>query len=334
MSNIDYLKIFRDAWKITWSNKFLWWFGLFFLLPGVFNSSYTPTEIPNPAKSWQNLSEKLHVPTPNFFSEYPNFIFFILGFLFILFLISLILSLIGQGAIIKSVQHILKNKPADFRSGWKNGKKYFWKMLSILFFSGLAFALCTAILFLPIAILFYTKAYLVAIPLAILAVLIIIPLLVLYKFLQTYACFYAVLADLTPWAAIESAYILFKKNILSGIIMALLFIPLGIFSFLLIIAIALIILIIFGLIGLILFFIFKKIGIIIAAVSGLIIFIFASILLYSIFASFSQVAWVLFFHTIAAPKEEERVAEKIKEPEKELTHLPAVDAVKTVEVEK
>lgn len=319
MPNINYLSIFKKAWSITWSNKFLWWFGLFFLLPGIFNFRYAT----------ENNQELQH-----FFSERNNLVLSAIILLAIFFLISLILSLIAQGAIIKSTQHLLKNKPANFQSGWKDGKKYFWKILSIIFFSGLAFAICAIILILPIAILFYAKSYFVAIPLAILATLIIIPLLVLYKFLQIYACFYAVLADLAPWTAIENAYALFKKNILSSIFMSLLFIPLGIFSFLIIIAIALAILIVFGLIGLILFFIFKEIGIIIAIISGLIIFAFSAILFFSILTAFSQIAWVLFFHTIAAPKEKERVAEEIKEPEKELTHLPAVDAVKTVEVEK
>ncbi len=332
MPNINYLKIFRDSWKITWKNRFLWWFGLFFLLPGIFNFRYFLDQTSRPENSWQNPSAQTQIQ--NFFSQHPSLFLLISVLLIILFLISLALIFLSKGALIKSTQHLLKNKPANLRSGWKDGKKYFGKVFSILFFSGLAFIACAVILILPVAILFYTKSYFIAIPLAILAVLIIIPLLVLYKFLQTYACFYAVLADLTPWIAIENAYALFKKNILSSIIMALLFILLGIFSFLIIIAIALTLLIIFGLIGLILFFVFNKVGVIIAIASGLIIFALSCILLYSIFTAFSQVAWVLFFHTIAAPKEEEKVAEEIKEPEKELTGLPTADAVKMVELEK
>lgn len=305
---------------------------MFFLLPGIFNFRYILSDNPETMERWQSIFGKL--PDLNFFVAYPNVILFVLSFLIILFFISIFLSLLGQGAIIKSTQHLLKNKPADFKSGWKDGKKYFWKIFCIILFSGLAFIICAAVIVLPIAFLFAAKSYAIAIPLAILAFLIIIPLLVLYKFLQTYACFYAVLADLTPWIAIENAYALFKKNILAGIIMSLLFIPLGIFSFLIIIAAALAVLIIFGLIGLILFFIFKETGIIIAIIFGLIIFAFTIILFYSAFTAFSQIAWVLFFHTIATPKEEEKVVEEIKEPKKELMHLPTADAVKTIKMEK
>ncbi|MFA5961444.1 MAG: hypothetical protein WC848_02045 [Parcubacteria group bacterium] len=331
MPNIDYLKIFRDAWKITWNNRFLWWFGLFMLASGGVNFNYFSSGDEKSSQDWQTFTEKFHLQ--EFIAKHSALLAIGLMILILLCLIFLVLNFIGRGALVKSTQKILKNEPNSFKIGFRDGKKYFWPIFSIFFFSGLVVAVCFIILFVPIAILFVAKSYIIATILAILAVAILIPLLILAKYIQTYACFYVVLADLKPWLAVENAYALFKKNILASIIMSLLFIPLGILSFFVLIAIALIVLIIFGLIGLALFFAFKNTGAIIALALGLAVFIPSAILFYSIFSAFSEVAWVLFFYVIATPKVKEVVEEKVEEIGAEATALTGGEAMKTIEVE-
>jgi len=331
MPNIDYLKIFRDAWKITWTNRFLWWFGFFLLASGGANFNYLSSGDEKSNQDWQAFMEKIHLQ--EFLATHFTLVIIGIISLIILCLIFFVLNFISRGALIKSTQKILKNEPANFKTGLKDGKKYFGKIFSIFFFSGLAVATCIIILAIPITILFVAKSYIIATILAILAVIILIPLLILTKYIQTYASFYVVLANLKPWLAVENAYALFKKNILASIIMSLLFIPLGILSFFVIIALALVVLVVFGIIGLVLFFALKNTGAIIALVLGLLAFIPTVILFYSIFTAFSEVAWVLFFHVIATPKEKEKVEEKILEAEAEVSALANTDAMKTIEVE-
>lgn len=330
MPNIDYLKIFRDAWKITWNNRFLWWFGFFMLASGGANFNYFSSRDEKSNQDWQAFTEKIHLQ--QFFSEHFTLIVVGLFALIMLCLIFLILNFIGRGALIKSTQKILKNEPANFKTGFQDGKRYFGKVFSIFFFSGLVLAICFVVLLTPIAILFVEKSYIIATILAIFAITILIPLLILTKYIQTYACFYVVLADLKPWLAVENAYAIFKKNILASIIMSLLLIPLGILSLFVLIAIALAVLIVFSLIGLVLFFAFKNTGAIIAILLGVVVFIPAVFLFFSIFSTFSEVAWVLFFHVIATPKEKEKIVEKISEEEKAAI-LPVTETIKTIEVE-
>ncbi len=325
---------------------------MFLLMPGISNIHYSPQSDNSSQKGWPAAFEKIHLQ--EFLAKHAALIAFLLGALFILFLVFLVLSLISRGALIKSTQRILKNESTNFKIGFKDGKGYFGKILAILFFSGLAVAIFIIILAVPVVILFVAKSYIIGSVLAFLALLILVPLLILCKYIQIYASFYVVLANLTPWLAVENAYALFKKNILSSIVMSLLFIPLGIISFLILIALFLISLIIFGLIGLVLFFALKDIGAIIAIALGLLVFIPAAILFYSIFSAFSQVAWVLFFHVIATPKEKEMV-EKETEPARNATParnviatsgehsvageeetapaLPSTEAMKTIEAE-
>ena len=330
MSNIDYLKIFRDALKITWKNRFLWWFGFFMILTGISNPDYFQKSDGKSLVDWQKFGQEFQ--PQEFIATHAKLIAILGTIAFVVFILAIFLSLIGKGAIIKSTQRLLKKESASFASGWKDGRKYFWPNFKITLFSCLALAFCLLILIIPVITLFLSKTYFIAIPLAIFATLIIIPLLVIYKYIQTYACLYATLADLRPWLAAENAYALFKKNILSSIIMSLLFIPLGILSFFAIIALLLAFLVIFGLIGLVLYLIINKIGIAITAISAILLFILTLILFYSFFLTFSEVAWVLFFHVIAKPKEKEKVEEKITEKEK-ATILPTTETIKTIETE-
>jgi hypothetical protein len=331
MQNIDYLKIFRDAWKITWKNRSLWWFGFFMLASGGLNFNYFSSSDEKSSEAWQAFTEKIHLQ--QFILEHSDLIAISIFTLIIFCMIFLVLNFISRGALIKSAQKILKNEPASFKSGFQEGKKYFGKLFSIFFFSGLAIVACIIILATPIAILFAAKSYIIAIILAILAFTILIPLLVLTKYIQTYACFYVVLADLKPWLAMENAYALFKKNILASIIMSLLFIPLGIIALFVLIAIAVAVVIISGLTGLVLFFALKNTGAIIAITLGLVVFIPAMLLFCSIFSAFYEIAWVLFFHVIASPKEKERIAEKSLETKEEVSALANTDAMKTAEIE-
>jgi hypothetical protein len=330
MPNIDYLKIFRDAWKITWNNRFLWWFGFFLLMSGGLNFNYFSSGDEKSKEDWQAITEKINLE--EFLSKYLTLIIIGLGILLTILLVFSVLSFIGRGALVKSTQKILKKESSSFKSGFQDGKKYFWRIFSIFFFSGLFVFICLIVLSAPIIILFAAKSYIIAAIIAFFALLIIIPLLILTKYIKTYAYFYVVLADLGPWLAVENAYAIFKKNILASIIMSLFFIPLGIISFFVIIAIALLLLIIFGLIGLALFFLFEKVGVMIAVATGIICFVFATAVFLSFFSAFSEVAWVLFFHVVATPKEKEKIAEKAQEEEKEAI-LPATETIKTIEAE-
>lgn len=330
MQNIDYLKIFRDAWKITWKNRFLWWFGLLTFTSGFLNFYHSPKENEEAQKEWQALAKEIN--WQQLLTNHKELIIAFFIFLAVLLLIISILSVISKGALIKSTQRILKNEPRGFASGFQDGKKYFWRILSIVFFTGLIISLLFFIFITPVMFLFAAKSYVIGGVLAFFAAIILIPLLVLCNYLRIYALFYVVLADLKIWVAIENAYALFRKNILPSIIMSLLFIPLGLFSLFIVLAIALIVVLIFGLIGLVLFFAFETIGIIIAITGGIVLLISALMLFCSIFKTFSEVTWILFFHIIATPKEAEKVIEEIATEEKAST-LPSAEAMKTAETE-
>lgn len=303
---IEYIQILKDSWKIIWNNKYLWWFGFFIVLGGYFN-----LQLPvNKNRDWE---EKISAGREKILSFLNNHFKWITVGLIILAIIAiaiLILKIISQVAIIKSVNSLQKGEKSNFSIGFKKGRKYFWKLLVIdLIFGFLALGILV-VLFLPVAFLFHIKSYITASLLLILAILIFIPLIILVSFLKKYAYFYLVLAKLGIRRSVESAYQVFRENTLASLIMALLLLVIkiiaGIIMFIIIFPLALI----FLLAGLIIYLLLAKIGIFIAAGLGILIFIFIIFLLSSIMTAFFQTAWLLFFKEIATIKIEE--ADKAK----------------------
>lgn len=319
---MDYLNILKKSWQITWNNKYLWWFGLFIIIGSGganFNFSFNEKNWNNEVKTFQETQEAF----VNFISQYSGWIITGLSLLIVLIIIFIILRIIGRVGIIKSVDNMEKGRESNFSNGLKEGRKYFWK----IFFTGLLigiFILATIIvLFLPVAFLFYLKSFIIGVITAFLAIIIFIPLLVLASFIKIYSYLYIILGNLSIRSALENAYKVFRNNLLSSIIMGLIFIPIiismGIAMVLVIMSLA----IIFLVIGLILYLILNKIGIIITAVLGLISLLLIVLLIRSVYETFHQVVWVLFFREIALVKdkkageiEEEIVSKKIPEPEK------------------
>lgn len=320
MSNIDYIKIFKRAWSITWRNRFLWWFGFFVALAGSGGCFNFPVN-----NKWERVENGQIM---NFVSDHIVGIIIGAVILCILLIIFLILGVIGRGALIKGTERIVKNEPANFKIGMQDGKKYFWKLLFQDIILGLCIIVSLLVLFVPVAILFATKTYITGTLVAILAVFIFIPLMILIVFLRLYGRIYLVLGNAKIISSLELAYELLMKNKLASIVMGLLFIPIGLVLLIAFIALAATLAIIFVPLGLIFNLILAKVGLIFVIALGFLCLLAAVFLMKSVYEVFTQAAWVLFFHEIATPKVKETVTEA--EPEKEKT-LPVVSPVKTAE---
>ncbi|MFA6973623.1 MAG: hypothetical protein WC238_02670 [Parcubacteria group bacterium] len=310
--SINYLDIIKKAWTITWHNKHLWWFGFFITLAGA-GSSF------NYRNSGSNEQAKvIGEQVSSFMSQHIGLMIFLMVILLVVFIVITVLSIISRGALIKSAHAITKNEITTFKSGFAHGQKYFWRILGLNLLLVLAAIIILFIILIPIVFLFISHSYILGTILALAGVALIIPLIILLVYLRVFGDLYVVLGDLAIKPALENAYALFLKNLGVSIIMGLLFIPLsiavGLAALLAIFCLAIVFLIIGG----IFYLLFSKIGAIIIAVIAAIFFIILFLAARSIYETFTQTAWVLFFHEIAKPKVEEKVtesaAEKIPNP--------------------
>jgi hypothetical protein len=325
--SVNYIQIIKNAWQIAWKNRFLWWFGLLVALgsPGGLNLNL------NAGKDSQ-VDGATTQKVLDFVSQNMHWI--VAGAI-VLMLVATALGVIGmiaRAGLIKAIDSVSKNKPAGFRAGMKEGKKYFWRLVGlglIIFFLIIASIL---VLVFPVIFLIINKAYALAIFLGILAFLILIPVLILVSFLKVFGHLYIVLGELSMWNALEKAYELFQRNFLASIIMGLMFIPLGFIMMMAVLAVLIPLAIIFFAIGFGLYFAAGTPGAIITAGVGIIIFLILLFTIRSVYETFAQTVWYLFFLEIARPKVEETVSEEVLEKEEKV--LPVVDPVKTMEIEK
>jgi len=331
---IDYLAIIKEAWRITWKNKYLWWFGLMMAFSGGFGSNFSSSNWKgNNGSGWEeNVKQKIS----DWVALYWEWIILGLILLVLLMMVFLILNVWGRGALVATLGKITAKEPAKeplkFKEGIKEGKKFFWKILGLnLFLSGTCIA-TLVILGTPIAILFYLKAYFVGALLAFGGLLIFILLIILFSYLQKFGVIYLVLGKVSFWSALENAYWLFRRNLLPSIIMGVIFIPLGFLAGLTAIIFILTILLIFLIPGLLAYFLMGQWAIIVLSVLGILILLVGILAINSVYAVFAQAVWILFFRQIALPKEEEKVAEiatEIKEPE----IVPVADGLKTAKLD-
>lgn len=304
MSKPDYINILKQSWKITWNSRFLWWFGFFLALgSGGFN-------FPLSGKNKEVDEEKFFQTFRSFLDNYWELVTAGLAILLILTVAVIILKTISRGGLIKSVSEITKGKESNFKAGFSEGKKYFWK----LFFLGLVifffiFGIMLA-LFTPVIFLIYLKSYIWAAFLGIFAVLLIIVLGIIVSFIKEYARLYLVLSNLNIRNSLENGYLLFRKNILPSIIFSLLLVAIGIIVGLAILFSVIIIAAVFFMLGLAFYLLLKWIGVVMVAIPGILAIITVGLAVQSIFAVFRQTAWILFFREIAAVKTEEAAEEK------------------------
>jgi hypothetical protein len=316
MTKIDYLAIIKNAWNISWKNKFLWWFGFFILLGGGCNFNFSFPDF---------HSQRLETPPVSFINFLMNekpLLAAGLVFLILLIAFFIFISIRGKAAMIKSIGKIMKKENCDFLTGFRSGKKYFWKIFLLGFIFTAVIVGLAIVLFVPAASLFLSKAYSLAIISVILAVAIIFFIAILGAFIILYALIYIVLAGLPIWEAVENGYKIFRKNIVASLIMGLFFIAFRLALFASVVFLGIALLIIFGPGTVVAYLIFSKIGVIIAGVVDALVFLFFLAILNSIYNTFSQAVWILFFNEIAKQKKEEIVEEaatypaEISNPEK------------------
>lgn len=252
----------------------------------------------------------------DFFTRYWELVLAGIVLLVILGIVFFVLKLISRAGIIKTLSKIEKNEKGNFREGFGEGKKYFWKLFGLNLILGFLAAGIFVILFVPVMFLFYLKSLALGIIASFLAILIFIPLLILVSFLAKYASFYAILSDLGITMSIERGYQLFVDNIFSSIIMALIFIPVSIALSLAVLISIVLIGLIFLIPGIIFYLALSYSGVYAISAIGLFCVLAWIFLLGSVYQTFYQAAWFLFFKEIASVKEDP-IAET--ETEKEIT---------------
>jgi hypothetical protein len=121
---MNYGDLIRDAFRITWHNRFLWFFGFFvggtggsFNFPANFGGQGGMPFRTRPGP-WQWISEHLTL-----------FLTVVIAVVVLLALVFIVLALISHGALAESVAALHRGEPRRFGLAWRAGTANFWRVL-------------------------------------------------------------------------------------------------------------------------------------------------------------------------------------------------------------
>lgn len=314
MKKIQYADILKRAFLMVWENKFLWVFGLFIFLGSLSaNFGNSASENEND-KAWETIS--------NYIQENPKLFIGIVLAAIVLVIILLVLRIIATAALIKSANNIVVYSQSKILAIFSEAKRYFWRLLLLEIIICVVFLVVLVILAIPVVYLWILKATISAIISTIIAVVIFLVLVIIAQYLRKYAYFYVVLGEMKIKMALESAYLLFRKNVWESLIMGLFGIIVCMAAMMAAGVAILALAILFAPFGFLAYFVFAKTGTLVVLVIGIIVACIIALVLMSFVTAFSQVIWVLFFQEISLEKKEEKksfeevgTTEKIPDPE-------------------
>src|SRR5918992_1098849 len=128
---MNYGELLSEAFRLTWRNRFLWFFGFFvgggasFNVPSNFGGGRidgTAGGFPGPLR-W--ISENLAL-----------FIAVVIALVVVLALVFIVLAMISHGALAESVAALHRGESRRFGPAWRAGTANFWRVMGLkaLFF--------------------------------------------------------------------------------------------------------------------------------------------------------------------------------------------------------
>jgi hypothetical protein len=135
---MNYGDLLSEAFRITWRNRFLWFFGFFvgggasFNVPSNFGGQQGAPfgATPGPLR-W--ISENLVL-----------FLTLVIALVVVIALVFILLAMLSHGALVESVAALHRGELRRFRSAWRAGTANFWRVLwlkGLIFLIALGLAL-------------------------------------------------------------------------------------------------------------------------------------------------------------------------------------------------
>ncbi|MFH1890841.1 MAG: hypothetical protein ABIJ91_04760 [Candidatus Kuenenbacteria bacterium] len=247
-----YRPILKQALKITWKFKYLWFFGLFAALfgnGGVFNLILNNIQIVENqgvflqglrelgnSFSWSNASANLSSVFLSF--DFLGTLIFVVFLVLIAFFIWL--SIVSQGAVVFGISRAMKSDDKLFAKAFRKGSVKFWPVFLLNILMKIVLFIIILIIGLPFIIVYLKGAESMVVQsfYIILAFIVLVPLAAILSFLIKYAVIYVVNEDNHVGLALKNAWNLFSKNWIVSIEMAaVLFLINVLTSFLLVVVI-------------------------------------------------------------------------------------------------
>ena len=236
---MNYGDLIRDSFRITWRNKFLWFFGFFVGGTGTNAIGNIPSGAGNldggdlEQSGTSGLAAQVG---PDVFQNAALLVavFVVVG---IFVLLAIVMTLISQGALAENVAALDRGEERRFRSGWRAGLGNFWRVLGYY----VVFFLVALGLFIAIGI---PTGVLIGAPFAltesvgarvafaviggVLGILLLIAVFIPLSIIGQYALREVVVRGTGVFASVGSGYGVFRRNVGRSLLVWLINLGLGI----------------------------------------------------------------------------------------------------------
>lgn len=302
-----YRNILKQAWQLTWRNKYLWWFGIFAALLGnggefeiLFNNSgASPGQVLFPA--WQrifstgifsghtlaNIGNLLRQDTLNMIFVLAACLIVLAVCLFLIWLV-----IVSQAAVVNNSAAAIKQKKNTLRDGFNSGILNFWPVLTLNIIIKIIIYILLVAVSLPA--IFYQGNFNAKL-FYIFALVVIAPVAIILSFIIKYAVAYAVINKSRIMPAIKQSWRLFKENWLISFEMAIILFFINLLVGLAIVLAILVLAVPFLFLGLIFYYSFSLAGSWLIAILAFTSFLFIVVSAGAALAVFQISSWTGLF---------------------------------------
>jgi len=305
-----YRNILKQAWKITWHNKYLWFFGIFAALLGnggeyeiLWRSLGSDTnQVAGPTFqqfaqtglfSKQIFSNISQIMTEDSLSLLLVLIISLVVLILLAFGVWLVIT--SQVAIVSNSAAVIERKKVNFQAGLTSGIKNFWPVLGLNILVKLIIYLVFIIISLPIILSLASSAVLTINFIYIIAFIILIPLIFAWSFIIKYAIGYVVIHNSGFIDSIKQGWQLFLENWLISLEMAFILFFINLIAGLGVILLILILAIPFLFLGFIFYYLVSFLGFWLILILAFFLLLMIIILSGAVLAVFQTTSWTNLF---------------------------------------
>lgn len=303
-----YRNILSQAWKITWKNKYLWFFGIFAALLGnggeyeILAQGINGDEGVFPAlkQIFESgvFSKQTYLNLQQIMQNDPWSLTIVLvsGLVILILLAFLIwLVVISQAALVNNSAAMINRKKVSFRDGLENGIKNFWPVFNLNLLLKIAIYVLLALFSLPLFMGINKLGVIASNFLYIIAFIIFITLAIAFSFVVKYSTGYVVIKSSPFSQAVKQGWNLFVENWLVSIELALILFFINFLAGFGLIVLILAFAIPFLFLALVFYYIFSLVGFWIIISLAMLFLLFLVIAVGSALATFQISSWTNLF---------------------------------------
>jgi len=125
---MNYGELLSEAFRLTWRNRFLWFFGFFVGGGASFN---VPSNFGGPQTDGGGFGFRFPGPLQWISENLVLFLTLIIALVVVIALVFILLAMLSHGALVESVAALHRGEPRRFGSAWRAGTANFWRVLGL-----------------------------------------------------------------------------------------------------------------------------------------------------------------------------------------------------------